>query len=201
MGRGLPEGRGFRQGPGASAEQGESNAIRRKLLPSQTGWAVSSLPLWSAAGVVGIGASIGVARLIYAGEQSVDVFAVEARIRVTTLQAASKIMTAIYIFDTATRTMKKLPGSDATFDSSSNGQKNTPVACTIKAGSKVFVALTQDTANIQVNGAASTNRPANILTLTSTTWAPSYPLSALTKDPNITIPLVCYLSQDASIVL
>lgn len=201
-----PGGQGLRRGPDAILNQNESNSIRNLLADLAGGWFLSPVGEnifgnYDPTGSTGMVS----ARFAYMPDRRRIVRPYEARCSVTTQGLAGAILkTALFLYTRSpSPQLVKLAGTDATFDVTTVGLKQTSLINPpdILPSQRLFLGYwSNDTTVVyQAWRAGPGTTVARRLQLAATSvFNPRYLISDLARVTSSTIPAVLYLSQEAS---
>lgn len=208
--RRLPGGYGDRQGDEAYINGSESLFQRNELQQSPGGWGFSTIGSSLYSPTSSVHFEFAQEQRLYLIPDRRDIVLAKAiRLYVTAPVAASTVQTALYMWDISDRKFRQLPGSKAIFNTTSMGLKTVQLAKPVEIlpSMRLFLGIWISSNTVELQGLDTSfglvARPRSPATITTATpLAMSYALETTVANASFSgVPIVTYLSRDASLVL
>lgn len=202
MTRYIPGGRGLKYDADGRVVQSESIDERVGRIPSTDGWVLTNLPVTTAA------VACVANRIILSPVDLTDreYLLYQARISVGTAVAGQTARVAIYYYEGRLIGWNKVPNSEASLSCAAVGQVSVDLdgIANISKGKRYFIATNVSHAGVALYGYSATNGMAtspSYYDYAITSMPQTIAIDDVTKSSTSTIPMVAYLSREASEVM
>jgi hypothetical protein len=200
--RRLPEGRGLRWGENAAAEQGESDALRRQLLPPPL-WCISTIALNSQPANCAL-STANATRWYYLGEFHNTFKPYAARIAITTAAALGIVKAALYTYSrTPVPTLFKIPSTEVSFPTDALGALELYLTePSLNFNGPIFMGVTSSDTTVTVagstgNAGSNLNRQTAIRVVVANPNPANIPISLTSTSFTGPVAGIAYLSREA----